>query len=123
LKMRVDAQRRWWIEDDELPDLHGCIDVDLGITPTTNTLPIRRLNLQVGAAAEVTAAWIGFPKLSVQALAQRYTRLEASRYRYESLASDFSVVIEVDELGMVTRYPGFWERVAALQGGVFDGRS
>jgi hypothetical protein len=116
LKIYVDDQQRWWIENAELADLQGCIDIDLGITPATNTLPIRRLSLQVGRHAEITAAWIGFPKLTVQTLAQRYTRLTETRYRYESLPSGFTVEIEVDEFGMVANYPGLWERVAAVRG-------
>jgi hypothetical protein len=116
LKIHVDGQQHWWIGDAEMPDLRGCIDIDLGITPATNTLPIRRLRLQAGGRAEITAAWIGFPKLTVQALAQRYTRLEEACYRYESLASGFTVEIVVDEFGMVTGYPGVWERVAAVKG-------
>ncbi len=91
-------------------DLAGCIDVDLGITPSTNTLPIRRLNLQVGESADVTAAWVRFPELTVEPLAQRYTRLDERRYRYES-TTGFSAELEVDELGLVVRYGDIWERV------------
>jgi uncharacterized protein len=93
-----------------LDGLDGCMDVDIGVTPATNTLPIRRLNLQVGESAEVTAAWVRFPELTVEPLAQRYTRLDERRYRYES-ASGFSAELEVDELGLVVRYGDIWERV------------
>lgn len=91
-------------------DLHGCEDVDIGMTPSTNTLPIRRLNLAVGESADVTAAWVRFPELTVEPLAQRYTRLDERRYRYES-ASGFVAELEVDELGLVVRYGDIWERV------------
>lgn len=90
--------------------LAGCIDVDLSVTPSTNTLPIRRLNLAVGESADVTAAWVRFPSLAVQPLRQRYTRLAPDRYLYESLESDFTAELSVDDLGLVTHYPGGWER-------------
>lgn len=90
--------------------LRDCIDVDLSVTPSTNTLPIRRLNLAVGESAEVTAAWVRFPMLDVQPLRQRYTRLAPDRYRYESLESDFTAELSVDDLGLVMHYPGGWEQ-------------
>ena len=100
-----------WVTDagQEHAQLEGCIDVDLSITPSTNTLPIRRLNLAVGESAEVTAAWVRFPALDVQPLRQRYTRLAPDRYLYESLESDFTAELTVDDLGLVTHYPGGWE--------------
>jgi hypothetical protein len=116
LNIHVDRQQRWWLNDAEFVPLRGCIDIDLGITPATNTLPIRRLSLQVGGHVEITAAWIEFPKLTVQPLVQRYTRLTERRHQYESLASGFTVEIHVDEFGMVTNYPGLWKRVAAVRG-------
>lgn len=93
----------------DLADTFDCFDVDLGVTPSTNTLPIRRLDLQVGESAEVTAVWVRFPALTVQPLTQRYTRLDERRYRYES-ATGFSAELEVDELGLVVRYGDVWER-------------
>ncbi len=96
----------------EQPDLAGCVDVDLGISPSTNTLPIRRLNLAIGESRELTAAWVRFPELTVESLAQRYTRLAERRYRYESIVSGFTAELEVDDLGLVIDYEGIWRRVA-----------
>ena len=100
----------------ELPELAGCVDVDLGISPSTNTLPIRRLNLAVGESRELTAAWVRFPELTVEPLAQRYTRLAERRYRYESVVSGFTAELEVDDLGLVVTYEGIWQRVAESGG-------
>ena len=96
-------------EQDPDERLRECIDVDLGVTPSTNTLPIRRLNLAVGESAEATAAWVRFPELTVEPLRQRYTRLAENRYLYESLESDFTAELTVDDQGLVTHYPGGWE--------------
>jgi uncharacterized protein len=113
LTLAVDGQHRWWRGRDELIELAGCADVDLGFTPSTNTLPIRRLNLPIGLQREVTAAWVRFPELTVQPLRQRYTRLSGTLYRYESLDSGFRAEIEVDEEGLVVVYSGGWERIAS----------
>lgn len=100
---------RWLTPTDERVDLRGCVDVDLGFTPMTNTLPIRRLSLAVGERAEVTAAWARFPSLEVRPLGQFYTRLDARTYRYES-DTGFRAEIAVDEEGFVVTYPGGWQR-------------
>jgi hypothetical protein len=102
-----------WLDADNrsLPRLHGAIDVDLSITPFTNTLPIRRLGLHIGEAAEITAAYIAFPELAISSDLQRYTRLAADQYRYESLDWGFVRDITVDEHGLVILYPGLFRRV------------
>ena len=97
----------------EIPAVAGCLDVDLAFTPATNILPLRRLGLAVGESREMTAAWVRFPDLSVEPLAQRYTRLDERRVRYESRGGAFTADLEVDELGLVVSYPPLWERVAA----------
>ncbi len=111
LRLRVDDGGRWWRDGEELPAVRGCLDVDLSVTPATNTLPIRRLTLAEGAAAPVTAAWVRFPALAIEPLPQRYIRLGPDRYRYES-DTGFVTEIETDDLGLVTRYGGGWERMA-----------
>ena len=116
LQLSSNTQGQWRLGDQEIASLNGCIDIDLGVTPSTNTLPIRRLELPVGGSEAVTAAWIRFPELTVEMLPQRYTRLSASRYRYESSGGAFVADLEVDSLGMVIDYPKGWQRIAAYTG-------
>jgi hypothetical protein len=104
----------WLRQGEPQPGLHGLFDVDLGFTPATNTLPVRRLGLAVGDAADVTAAWVRFPDLSVEPLAQRYARVAHGRYQYESAGGRFRAAIEVDDRALVTTYEGLFERVAEL---------
>jgi hypothetical protein len=113
LSLSVENRGVWHSLGQELREIHGCDDVDLAVTPATNTLPIRRLNLQVGSGESVIAAWVKFPDLAVQPLSQRYTRLTKDTYRYES-NTGFSAEIVVDDLGLVTAYRGGWERFTTL---------
>ncbi len=123
LKLTVSPNQHWQIERQPIPDpavlvddsaaLHGLVDVDLGFSPITNTLPIRRLEPAIGEAVAVTAAWVRFPELTVEPLPQRYLRLADRRYRYESAGGAFVAEIEVDDLGLVTTYEGGWRRIAA----------
>jgi len=100
---------RWTMNGAECPQVAGCTDVDLNVSPSTNLLPIRRLRLEVGEDGPASAAWLRFPSLRLERLDQRYTRLGERAYRYESADGAFQRDIEVDGAGMVTRYPGLWE--------------
>jgi hypothetical protein len=104
--VRRDDDGRWLANGREVPDVAGCEVVDLGFTPATNTLAIRRLGLGIGDSAEIDAAWVRFPDLMVQRLPQRYTRTGEAAYRYES--GEFRADLEVDEHGLVTRYGDIW---------------
>ena len=93
------------------PDLEGAIDVDLPITPFTNTLPIRRLALRPDESADLRVIYIAPTEGTAVIDPQRYVCLEPRRrYRYEALDSDFVREIEVDEDGLVVTYPGLFRR-------------
>lgn len=113
LSLSVESRGVWRSSGEELRVVRACDDVDLALTPATNTLPIRRLNLKVGSSQSVIAAWVKFPDLTVQPLSQKYTRLSKDTYRYES-DTGFSAQIGVDDFGLVTTYPGGWERIGSL---------
>jgi uncharacterized protein len=110
MELAADGEGGWRRGSEELAAVRGCLDVDLSLTPATNTLPLRRLPLAPGESREVTAAWVLFPSLEVKLLAQTYTWLDPRRLRYQS-ATGFSTEIEVDDADLVVRYPPFWERV------------
>jgi hypothetical protein len=95
-----------------IPDerFNNCIDVDLPLTPFTNTLPIRRLKMNTGDAQLIKVIYIDVFG-SIRAVQQKYTRLSASIYKYENVPNDFEAVITVDDLGFVVDYPGLFKRV------------
>lgn len=105
-------------EGRRLSGIDGAIDVDVAATPSTNTLPIRRLGRGPGEEAQVRAAWILVPSLEVSPLDQRYTCLARdgaeSRWRYQSPAHGFTAELPVDADGLVVDYPPFFERAWPL---------
>jgi uncharacterized protein len=113
LSLSVEKGGLWRGSKNELQAVRGCLDIDLSVTPATDTLPIRRLNLGIGQSESVSAAWVRFPELTVQQLSQRYTRTGEDVYRYES-NTGFSTEIVIDDFGLVVTYHGGWERIAAL---------
>jgi hypothetical protein len=106
---RVDREGVWRVGAGDVAEITGCVDVDLNFSPSTNLLPIRRLNLAVGEEREVRAAWLRFPSFRFEPLEQSYRRLAADRYLYRSAGGRFERELEVDENGFVVRYPDFWE--------------
>ncbi|WP_299739422.1 putative glycolipid-binding domain-containing protein [uncultured Roseobacter sp.] len=123
LHVEADGAGNWrdLIGKRPLPDLMGCIDVDIGITPATNTLPIKRLKLQEKQSFEITAAYVPLPDqidgdFLPRRAEQRYTCLTANRiYRYEGLFRAFTADLEIDEFGLVLDYPDTFRRVSVSQ--------
>jgi uncharacterized protein len=105
---------RWYENGVENQTVAGALDIDLGWSPSTNTLPIRRLGLEIGqASGEFIAAWVRFPELTLQPLQQEYLRLADREYQYSSRGGAFVANVLVDNDGVVLNYEGFWQRVEA----------
>lgn len=114
----ADGAGRWRLRGGEpIPALDDCVDVDLYASAFTNTLPIRRLRLDPGGAAEIRVAYIALPTLELAPARQRYTLLARntaeSRWRYEGLGTDFVEEIRVDGEGLVLEYPRVARRLVA----------
>ena len=107
LALHADEAGRWRGDAGPLPELDGCLDVDISVTPCTNTLPIRRLDLAVGEARDIDVVYLSVPELAVSRARQRYRRLDRG-YRYES--GDFAADLTVDDADVVIDYPDLWRR-------------
>ena len=114
LSLRREAHGRWFSGEEEVEACRGALDVDLGLTPSTNTSVTSPARAARRRPAEPTAAWVRFPELSVEPLLQRYSRLDETTYLYESLREArvaFHARLEVDPTGLVERYERLFERV------------
>ena len=104
-----------WRDGDGLaiPELAGCLDVDISATPFTNTLPIRRLGDQLRQRTGLNVVYIPVPTLELAAAEQAYTRLAERRYLYEGPVGLFQAELEVDPEGLVVHYPAMFRRLPA----------
>ncbi len=109
ISIRADAAQHWWLNEVEIPEVSGCIDLDLNFSPSTNTIAIRRMSLALGERKETTAAWLRFPSFTLEPLSQWYTRLRQDLYRYESGGGSFVAELVIGRLGFVIDYPGLWK--------------
>ncbi len=108
VQIRRQQDGQWFSNGLVLPACAGLSFIDIGVTPATNSLPIRAFQLKVGEAQTFSAVWVRFPQLTVEPLHQKYERLDESTYRYTSIESGYTALLEVDEHGIVTDYEGEW---------------
>jgi len=98
----------WYLDDQEIRSVEGCLDIDLNFSPITNLLPLRRLDLKDGDNESVSAAWLRFPSFELERLAQTYTRIDRSTVKYESRDGEFVRELKVNAAGLVLDYPDYW---------------
>lgn len=58
LRITRTVEGLWTFNDDRMPDLEGCLDLDFGFTPATNLSQLRRAALEPGQEAEFSVAWL-----------------------------------------------------------------
>ncbi len=98
----------WTINGTPVPEVAEALDIDLGFTPATNTLAIRRLKLGVGGEAEIVAAWFDPETERLKPMRQSYRRTGEREYCYSS-GSGVSARLQVDAQGIVREYEGLWK--------------
>jgi hypothetical protein len=113
LRLGRDGQGAW-----SQDGLDGALDCDLGLSPLTNLMPIRRdaLHAREGST-EVTVAWVAVPELTVHAARQRYTHVRPGLVRFRSLDGEFEgfeADLEVDGEGLIVHYPDLAQRTGEL---------
>lgn len=113
LELSHDGRGRWTQADTGavVVDDPNALDIDLAFSPSTNSLPIRRLGLAVGERREIAVAWVLFPSFEVVNGSQTYERLGELAWRYES--ASFKAELTVDEHGLVDTYFD-WRAIASI---------
>ncbi|RYD54855.1 MAG: hypothetical protein EOP56_17965 [Sphingobacteriales bacterium] len=108
--MSTDGVGDWMMNGRAMPEFAGCTDIDIPLTPFTNTLPIRRLKLAVAKEAEVQVVYFDLMEGSIRPVQQRYMRMSEHVYHYENIPNDFEADIKVDDHGLVVDYPSLFVR-------------
>lgn len=98
-------------EGQPIPELEGCIDLDIQWSPLTNMLPIRRMKLQPGQEESIRVVYFPLPGLDIGVWEERYTGVDERTVRYASVTTDFQQDLTVDAEGFVTEYPGLFRRM------------
>jgi len=113
---RKDGQ--WFCNGSVRPDLASCQELDLMGTPSTNSIPVRRLAWAPNESRTLRMAYVELPDLAIRVDEQRYTRLSdrkdsVQRFRYQNVRTGFGADLEIDAVGIVVSYPPYWRRIYA----------
>lgn len=115
LKLESDGRGNWMRNGKKTDQFQGCIDVDIPLTPFTNTLPIRRLKLRQNEVQEIQVIYCDLLNQTIKPVRQKYTCLSETEYHYENVPNDFEATIQVDKSGLVIDYPALFLRTAILE--------
>lgn len=101
----------------ELPELSEALDIDIGFSPLTNSMPILRHRLHREGSRDFVMAWVSVPDLRVTASKQRYEHVRTADggaiVRFLEVDGDFTAELELDRDGLLVFYPALSRRVAS----------
>jgi hypothetical protein len=113
-RFESDGKGNWLSNGKQCKQFEGCIDIDIPLTPFTNTLPINRLQLKHNEEHQIKVIYLDLLEQQVKPVYQKYKRLSDTEYHYQNVPNDFEATIEVDASGLVVKYPGLFTRTAIL---------
>lgn len=88
------------------------LDLDLGFTPATNLLQLKRVRLQIGQRLAIPAAWFDVDATTLTELPQVYERISDTTFRYSASSVPYEGLLEISSDGFVASYPDLWRREA-----------
>src|SRR5215217_5571546 len=96
-RWQLKREREQWLQNGEvLENAAAAIDIDISLTPFTNTLPIRRLQLQPGQQQVIQVIYFDILQEEVKTVKQIYTCLSAASYRYEDFDKNFQALLRTN---------------------------
>lgn len=113
--LESDGKGNWRMDGKQADQFKGCIDIDIPLTPFTNTLPINRLKISQDEEHQIQVIYLDLLEPQIAPAKQKYTRLSKTEYHYENVPNNFEANIIVDELGFVVDYPSLFTRTAKLK--------
>jgi hypothetical protein len=112
LWLATDGHNRWGeVNGAHRPELDGCVDLELACSPFPLSLPILRLPLDTGDAAELPVVTVDVETLAVDHATRRYERVGDRRWRVIDVASGGATAFDVDDHGIVIDQPGRFRRL------------
>jgi uncharacterized protein len=115
LTFQANGKGNWIVNGQAEQKLDGCFDVDIPLTPFTNSLPINRLKLTHDQEQQIKVIYCDLLYNNVTAVTQKYVRLSETIYHYQNVPNDFEAKIEVDQYGFVVDYPELFVRTSAME--------
>ncbi|MBO8156363.1 MAG: putative glycolipid-binding domain-containing protein [Bacillaceae bacterium] len=111
--LHTNNKGEWMNNHGEVKELQGCIDIDISVTPFSNSLPINRCSWKENTPKNFNMVYISVPEMTFHKAEQSYTLIHCTDkekvFKYES--GNFESFIYTDESGMVTLYPNLFKKI------------
>lgn len=110
---QIEAEQKngeWIVNGKVREEFRNCIDIDITVTPFTNSLPIHRLDLQFNKPEKIEVFYINVLENSIYPVVQQYTKKSDTCYNFQNVPNDFEADIITDTEGFVVHYPELFER-------------
>lgn len=105
------THKGWMINGQVRPEFNNCTDIDITLTPCTNSLPVNRLKPQNNKPQQIEVLYIDVLENTFRITRQQYTKKSTSVYNFQNVPNDFEADIVVDNDGFVEHYPELFERI------------
>ena len=99
VELYADGKGGWTDDGIVIRELEGAVDVDLGISPVTHALVLRRLELAIGESADVSVAGIDVLGGEIRMDERHYARLSEEQYRVEDTETGESAELRLAASG------------------------
>lgn len=111
-----DGRGNWTKNGMPVNEFKGCIDIDISLTPFTNSLPINRIQWELNKPQQIKILFFDIFNQGLIPVQQRYTKLSKTEYKFENVPNDFEAIITVDDSGIVINYPELFVRSEGRKG-------
>lgn len=112
IRLHSDLQGNWFDSDgNEIPTLQGCFDIDISLTPFTNSIPIKRLGEQLIQRTALEVVYIDLIAWEWRKVSQYYTKKTSEIYLYEGVFRNFKADLIVRNDGFIQQYPSLFDRL------------
>lgn len=113
LDLYTNGEGSWFNRNRELIDsLNGAIDIDISVTPFSNSLPINRMSWTINQIEDFNMVYISVPSLEIKKVPQSYQYIgkeDDVRY-FKYCCYDYETIVSVDLNGLVIDYPNTFKR-------------
>lgn len=111
LHLKHNGHGGWFNNANEWKHLEGCLDIDISLTPFTNSLPINRIKTGLDKKTDIEVVYVDVLNFDISKETQHYQRLESNKYNFANNDGSFTADIIVDEFNLVKYYPGLFDRL------------
>lgn len=103
IHLLTEGDGRWTDANEQhIPELDGCMDVDIQWTPLTKSLPINRLGIEQGGEHSVPVAYISLPNMTIEPTIDHYQRTGSSKVTHTSSRDRADQMLSIDRDGLVS---------------------